>query len=83
MKKANKTTWDALLEIYKNETDASERLKLMKGLSSIENEDILKKYVLGFLKLFYANMKCRFLVKFIQKLLRNLTLFPTLYYADC
>ncbi|CAH1108047.1 unnamed protein product [Psylliodes chrysocephalus] len=43
MKKANKTTWDALLEIYKNETDASERLKLMKGLTSIENEDILKK----------------------------------------
>lgn len=52
MKKANKTTWDALLEIYKNETDASERLKLMKGLTSIENEDILKKYVLGFFEAF-------------------------------
>lgn len=42
-KKASVETWNALLEIYQDETDASEQLKIMAGLCSVENVVLLKK----------------------------------------
>ncbi|CAG9823833.1 unnamed protein product [Phaedon cochleariae] len=41
MKKANESVWNELLEIYKQESDANEKLKLMRGLASTENVTIL------------------------------------------
>ncbi|CAG9864092.1 unnamed protein product [Phyllotreta striolata] len=43
MKKANEDAWNKLLEMFKAETDASEKLKLVNGLASTENEELLKK----------------------------------------
>ncbi|XP_057652415.1 glutamyl aminopeptidase-like isoform X2 [Diorhabda carinulata] len=41
--KASVETWNALLQIYQDENDASEKLKIMAGLCNVENVDLLKK----------------------------------------
>lgn len=43
MKSANETSWNAVLEIYKNENDASEKAKLVNGLANIQDATILKR----------------------------------------
>lgn len=43
MKNSNESTWEKLLEIYKNENDASEKLKLMYGLAYVNNVSLLNR----------------------------------------
>ncbi|XP_028152016.2 glutamyl aminopeptidase isoform X2 [Diabrotica virgifera virgifera] len=43
IKNASESDWDNMLQVYMNETDASEKVKLMDGLSSVDNVNLLKK----------------------------------------
>ncbi|KAG5887715.1 hypothetical protein JTB14_020018 [Gonioctena quinquepunctata] len=43
--KANESSWKSLLEVYKNENDAGEKMKLVNGLASIEDVTILEKFI--------------------------------------
>ncbi|KAJ8915223.1 hypothetical protein NQ315_015446 [Exocentrus adspersus] len=45
MKNASEQTWDALLEVYKTETDASEKLKLINGLANVQNTTLLSRLI--------------------------------------
>lgn len=35
--------WNKMWNIYKSETDAQERIKLLQGLASIRNEAIIRR----------------------------------------
>lgn len=43
MRNANESTWENLLEIYKNENDANEKLKLIYGLAYVNNVTLLSR----------------------------------------
>nr|XP_023019130.1 glutamyl aminopeptidase-like isoform X4 [Leptinotarsa decemlineata]XP_023019138.1 glutamyl aminopeptidase-like isoform X4 [Leptinotarsa decemlineata] len=45
MKNANESVWESLLEIYKSESDASEKVKLVYGLASVENVTLLNRLI--------------------------------------
>lgn len=44
MRNANTETWETLLDVYKAENDASEKLKLINGLAYVNNETLLNRY---------------------------------------
>ncbi|KAH8409848.1 hypothetical protein KR222_009894, partial [Zaprionus bogoriensis] len=41
----SESTWEKLLELFKNETDASEKLKLMNGLSAVLDAQLLYRFL--------------------------------------
>ncbi|CAH0559336.1 unnamed protein product [Brassicogethes aeneus] len=42
MKTANESTWNKMADVYVKESDANEKLKILKGLASVNKEDLLK-----------------------------------------
>lgn len=50
MKEATVDEWDQMWDIFVHETDASEKLRLLKGLASINNPTQLTRYA-NYLKL--------------------------------
>lgn len=42
---ANESTWEQLLELYKSESDASEKVKLMYGLSAVQDGQLLYRLI--------------------------------------
>lgn len=45
MTSASEDTWNKLFELFNNETDASEKLKLMSGLAAVRNPSLLSKLI--------------------------------------
>lgn len=45
MRNSNESTWETLLEIYKTENDANEKLKLIYGLAYVNNVTLLSRYM--------------------------------------
>ncbi|KAJ8961758.1 hypothetical protein NQ318_021359 [Aromia moschata] len=45
MKNASEETWQKMLDVYKSESDASEKLKLVNGLANVQNETLLSSLI--------------------------------------
>ncbi|XP_076253121.1 glutamyl aminopeptidase-like isoform X3 [Rhynchophorus ferrugineus] len=45
MVNADEETWNKLLEVYKAETDASEKVKLVNGLANVKNVSLLERLI--------------------------------------